>query len=892
MEKQLLLILLLIFTLSATFAQKLNYVQGEIMVKPRTGVDIRQWTKQYQTFAGKKTNIRVKELVSEPMNIWLLQFDFTRVAENALLAAMRKDKSLEIAQLNHRVELRSTLPNDAQINMQWQYLNVGQTGGLPNADTDADLAWDVTTGGVTPTGDTIVVCVIDDGLSENHPDFGDNIWVNHAEIPDNNMDDDGNGFIDDYFGWNTTLNNDDVFGRANHGTPVAGIIGAQGNNGIGVTGVNWDVKMMIIKGGTGVESEVIEAYSYPLAMRRKYNQTNGQEGAFVVATNSSWGASFLFPEDAPLWCAMYDSLGTQGILNAGATANLDVSVDISGDLPSTCPSDYLITVTNLTDEGFLYKEAGYGVKNVDLGAFGEEVWTIEAPDSYGTFGGTSAATPHVAGTIALLYSAPCAGFASLYKSDPKAAALLIRQYILEGVKYNVNLQGITTTWGQLNINNSMQLLLNACSDCFPPTSVGVEDVTDAKAILSWVSNESIDRVDLRWRLFGDESWTEITNVSSPYELNNLLACSDYEFQLRAFCGQEMLDYSSSVIFQTDGCCEAPEGLTVAGIGSEIANFRWTSVLLAESYTIRYRPEKTETWITRTTTNTSLVVNGLQQCTNYEIQLNTICSGEPSEFSDSFFYQTSGCGACLDLNYCQPRNLNADEEWIARVKLHTLENNSVSDNGYGDYTGMDAPSLTIGDEYTLELRPGFQSISYTEYFTVWIDYNQNGMFDFQERIYEEGANASLFQDTILIPENALPGITRMRVAMQFLGAGGPCSFNSDSGGEVEDYCVEIKARTTSTQNGIAPKDISMNLYPNPFAEQVQVELQLQESQEQIRLRIFNSMGQPVYMQMEKNVATGLQRYDLELSALPAGVYWLECRLHDGSRLTKKMVKTIP
>lgn len=887
MKKQLLLIIISMIAISSLTAQRLNYVQGEILVKPRAGVDVHQWAKRYSEFEGRKTDFRVGELVSAPMNIWRMQFDFTRVSEYALLDAIRKDKAIEVAQLNHRVELRSTLPDDPQIDMQWQYLNVGQSGGAPGFDMDADLAWDVTTGGLTASGDTIVVCVIDDGLNDDHPDFEDNIWINHAEVPNNNIDDDGNGFVDDYFGWNTTSNDDEVFERANHGTPVAGIIGAKGNNGIGVSGVNWDVKLMIVKGGTGIESEVIEAYSYPLSLRKKYNETNGQEGAFVVATNSSWGTPFLFPDDAPLWCAMYDSLGLQGILNAGAPPNLNVSVDVSGDLPSTCPSDYLIAVTNITDKGKLYEEAGYGPKNVDLGAFGDGVWTVDAPDTYGPFGGTSAATPHVAGAIALLYSAPCASFAELYKSDPKAAALLVREFILEGTTYNPELQGITTTWGHLNLNNSIQMLLNACSECFAPTSISIANVTADQATLSWITNSGIRQVDLRWRITGDENWTEVTNVSSPFTLQDLLVCTDYEFQLRAYCAEEVLDYTESLKFRTDGCCEAPKTLRVSSIGSEIAIFRWEKVLFAERYTLRIRPEGDAEWLTRTASDTSLILNNLQECTQYEVQLSTTCNGEPSEFSTSFFYQPPGCGACLDEDYCIPRNIDASTEWISSVSFGDFENISHSDDGYGDYTAMAGPVLTIGERYELELRPGFQEISYTEAFSVWIDFNQNGIFDFTERVFQKTANASTFQDSIDIPESALPGNTRMRIGMQFLNPGGPCSFTSS--GEVEDYCVEIKARTTSATQETFNETAAIELYPNPFDEQLRLTLRLREAQDVIQTRIFNAIGQQVQARQFKALPTGEHALTLDLPNLPSGVYWLQCRLANGASTTKRIVK---
>lgn len=892
MKKINFVLLFSLISLSANIAQKLHYAQGQLMVKPRAGVDIQRWANQWAVFEGRKTNFQVQKRVSEPLNVWVITFDYTRISELRLLEAIRKDKAIEVAQLNHLLELRSTLPNDPQIGQQWQYFNTGQSGGLPGADLGMHLAWDITTGGLSATGDTIVVCVIDDGLNRDHPDFAGNIWVNHAEIPNNGIDDDGNGFVDDYLGWNTARDNDAIYDRANHGTPVAAIIGARGNNGIGVSGVNWNVKLMIVKGGIGLESEAIEAYSYPLVMRKRYNATNGQQGAFVVATNSSWGANYLFPEDAPLWCAMYDSLGVHGILNAGATANLNVNVDVVGDLPTTCPSDYLIAVTNLNDRNMLVQDAGYGEVNIDLAAYGDGTWTVDPPTGYGTFGGTSAATPHVAGAIALLYSAPCPGFARLYKSDPKAAALLVRQFILDGTIFTPATQYLTATQGRLNVNNSLRLLMNACSDCFPPTSLDADNITDKQARLTWSANADIRRVDLRWRRTGTATWTEVPNAASPLTLNNLLACTEYEFQLKAFCANDTLNYTNSFRFRTDGCCEPPTGFRAGFIGTSIGNFQWSPVLAAASYTLQLRPAgSSESWRTLTSFGTSLLVNNLQACTNYEARLNAICNGEPSEFGESYFFRTPGCSACLERDYCIPRNLSTAEEWIESIKVHTLQNTSGDDGGYANFTGMTPPELMQGNRYAIELQPGFRQGTHLEYFSVWIDFNQDGIFDNTERVYEKGLTTQLFKDSISIPENATPGGTRMRIAIQFRVPGGPCTYNTgpDGGGEVEDYCVQIIDRTTAAPAPLTPQP-ALRLYPNPFTEQLQVALELPHAQPQVALHLYNATGQRVHTSIFEDLTSGAHTRTLSLAQLPPGVYWLQCRWTDGSTQTQKIVKT--
>lgn len=392
--------------------------------------------------------------ISRVLNIWKLEVNTDQLTEKQIINEFYKNSKVIDAQLNHKGGFRNE-PNDPMYDQQWQYYQSN------DKDIDADEAWEVTTGGLNTDGDEIVVAVVDDGVSANHPDIAANIWVNAGEIAGDGIDNDDNGFIDDINGWNIDEDSNQTNTGGWHGTPVSGIVGAVGDNGIGVAGVNWDVKIMTIVLNSVWEADVIAAYDYALQSRIKFNETNGDEGAFVVATNSSWGIDFGQPEDAPLWCAFYDEMGEAGILSAGATINGEVNVDEEGDLPTACPSEYLVTVTNMNQNDVKVNGAGYGLETIDLGAHGENAFTV-ASSGYGGFGGTSGATPHVAGTIALLYSAPCESFTELTKSDPAAAAQKIRDYIFEGVDPNASLAGKTVTGGRLNVNNAVQLLMEEC----------------------------------------------------------------------------------------------------------------------------------------------------------------------------------------------------------------------------------------------------------------------------------------------------------------------------------------------------------------------------------------------------------------------------------------------
>jgi serine protease len=784
--------LFLLFCLPiAMQSQQLHHVQGQVLVQLQPDISARHWLVGFHQ-KHPEVALQLEKAVVRPSNIWLLSFDYDLLAEDRVLALLQQENAVAIAQLNHLVQLRETIPNDPQFDQQWQYINTGQTDGLPGADLDADLAWDLTTGGLTALGDTIVVCILDNGIDVDHPDLVDNLWINHAEIPDNGIDDDNNGYIDDYQGWSIATDDDDIEGGS-HGTSVMGIVGARGNNNIGISGVNWNVKIMVVFNDFETnEADVLEAYSYPLEQRQRYNATNGAEGAFVVATNASWGADNLFASEAPLWCAFYDTLGVHGIINVGATANSNTNVDTDGDMPTSCGSDYLITVTNLDENNEKVAGAGFGATTIDLAAYGNFVYTTRNDAQYGAFPGTSAATPQVTGVAGLLYAADCPDFIQIARQSPATAALLAKDYILGSAIATDDLQGITVTGGRLNMWTSLQALLNNCGACLDPADLNAVSETETTATLSWTAFNNHTRIDLRWRELGAPFWNNLTDVATPLELNGLTACTDYEFQLKGYCDGEELPFTSSFFFITEGCCDLPEMIEVNNINFEAAFLNWSDVVAAQNYTVRFRQDPGDTWTQFTTTQSNFPFINLMPCTDYQAQIRTNCAGIISEFSPIITFTTLGCGGCIDLPFCTDFGLDTSEEWIESVQLHTLFNESGNDGGYGDYTGLPALQLVRGETYDLMLEPEHSGVMWGEYFLVWIDFNQNGTFQQSEIVFDPNDSFNeTVSGTFTIPEDAMTGNTRLRVAMQFLTAGGPCTF-PEGFGEVEDYCVDIIA----------------------------------------------------------------------------------------------------
>lgn len=807
-------------------AQGPEYIPGDLLVMLADGADPNTLVAELAVVQGTTTDIRIVEEVSAPMHAWLFHFDPTRIAQPIMLREMRKHPGVRIAQNNHVVKER-LVPNDTQYGQQWHHQNI-----------DSEDAWDLSTGGVTATGDTIVVCIIE-RADLPHPDLIGNAWYNHAEIPNNGQDDDGNGYVDDFRGWNPPSNNDNVY-NGSHGTQVAGMIGAKGNNSMGVVGANWDVKMMVVNYGGTQESQVIAAYTYPWVMRRRYNDSNGAQGAFVVATNASWGVDGGDPDDAPLWCAMYDSLGAQGVLNCGATANNNVNIDVVGDLPTACGSDYMISVT-ATNQNDVRTFSGYGLTTIDVGAPGESVRTTSLGGGYGNTSGTSFASPLTAGVIGLLYSAPCGSLMSLVQGDPAAGALYIRQVLFDGTEQVGNLAGQTVTGGRISAGNSMSLIMAACGACPMAYNLVAGSGAIGSADLAW-SSTSGTSFDVRYRVVGTTEWTEVTGLGSPsYTANDLLACTQYEFQVRTHCDGESGEYSASYTWTSEGCCTMPMQLSNGAAGENEVTVSWAPVLAAMSYDLRYALQGSSNWTTITgITANEHELDDLEACTGYQVQVRSLCGGGLSDWSASAMFQTTGCGACMDLGYCASAG-GTEDEWIERVVLGSINNTSGDDGGYGDYTGM-STTLIIGQTYPITLEPEYTFFTYSEYFTAYMDLNHDGQFTANELVFDAGQGVTnTLNGNLTVPSTAAPGIVRLRIVMQYDEPVANGCVTEFEYGEVEDYCVNLTTNVGVAEQGPA---LGLNVFPDPADRDIFFTLTGAPTDRPLTVSIMDASGRQV------------------------------------------------
>lgn len=801
------------FSLNAQMA----HVPGEILVQFAPGVDPKIAVAQHEELYGQSTELTLGKLLSAPMNIYRLHFNPSIVQEDQLLTALKRDPGIAIAQFNHLVSQREAFPNDPQIGSQWHHSNTGQGGGTIGSDIGSGLAWEITTGGLTALGDTIVVCVIEGG-NLNHPDLTDNAWINHLEIPGNGIDDDGNGYEDDYLGWNVNSEDDNGVLQGGHGTQVMGMIGAKGDNDLGVVGANWNVKIMSVAGENLFnEASVVEAYTYPLIQRQLYDSTDGALGAFVVATNASWGIDNGNPDDVPIWSAFYDTLGTYGILNCGATANNNVDIDVVGDIPTGAPSDYMISVT-ATNFNDVRTFSGYGATTVDLGAPGQNVFTTSGQSGYGSTSGTSFASPLTAGVIALLYSVPCESFAQFVKDNPQGAADYVRLALFDGVDPVPNLQGETVTGGRLNAFNSLSILLANCGEdiCLPPLGFDYSIQQDTIYTFSWTTL-SDEATTLRFRQVGTEEWTVLPETfETSFVIDTLEICALYEFEIAAACSETdgQLVFGSNQTFETKGCCEATPEMSTSGVTENTVEVNWSQSFNITAYEVYYSLADLGDWVLAGVfEETSFTIEGLEACTFYDIAVKPACS---ESFEDAHFsrIRTKGCGTCIDSPYCASLGESSFFEHIAQVEIGPYSFVTGNNDGYAFFedTGIE---LEAGAWYETTLTPGFLSTAYAEFFRLWIDLNQDGEFTADEELMSsEQGSPNAVTDTIVIPADAMLGATRMRVAMKYVGNNNPslgeCEVFEE--GETEDYCITVIENTLSVSDVDAFE--SFSLYPNP------------------------------------------------------------------------------
>ena len=425
------------------------------------------------------------------------------------LALFRGRSDVVYAEPNYHLQ-SSVIPDDGRFIDMWALENEGQTGGTVDADIDASGAWDVHTG-----SGSLVIAVIDTGVNWQHPDLADNMWLNADEVPGDHIDNDGNGYVDDVYGYDFINRDSNPMDDMGHGTHVAGTIGAVGNNGLGVTGVNWDIQIMGLKflgsDGAGTTADAIEAINYAVA--------NGAQ-----ISNNSWGGD-------PYSQAMFDAL--EAAANAGhlfvtASGNGDMfGIGINNDVSPFYPAGYevsnVLAVAAVDHQDQLASFSNYGANSVDLAAPGVNILSTTYDGGYGQSSGTSMATPHVAGAAALVWDA-----------HPDWSYTEVVAQLLDTVDVLPGLQGVVASNGRLNLANALDNPQPGPPPPPPGTLPLVEGFQDNEA-------EYIDARSGRWSVsygrYRMEPSADDDNLATIATLR-LDTAVPTDFELRAYVNAE------------------------------------------------------------------------------------------------------------------------------------------------------------------------------------------------------------------------------------------------------------------------------------------------------------------------------------------------------------------
>ncbi|MCY7347150.1 MAG: S8 family serine peptidase [Pyrinomonadaceae bacterium] len=473
---KLVLVLLFIFSLSAsfTYAQQKSavYADGELLVKYKNGTASR---------AALTVNAELNSVVLEefPDLGWQRVKVADGVSVEAAAARYAAFADIEAVQPNFYYHLLAT-PNDTQFNSSGMY---GMT------KISAPAAWDLTTGSAA-----VVVADIDTGLRYTHEDIAANAWTNPGEFPGNGVDDDGNGFIDDVYGYDFFYNdNNPIDDAGGHGTHTAGTIGAVGNNARGVVGVNWNVKIMAVKiyspnGADSTSVMLVNAYNYIRMMKNR--------GVNIRVTNNSYGGCGEACGYDQATKDALDAMGNAGILNVFAAGNDNRNIETSPAFPASYTSPSVLAVASSTSTDARSGFSNYGTTSVDVAAPGSSVLsTYNSSDAgYATLSGTSMATPHVAGAAALL---------SAY--NPNLSAASLKATLMNTVDPLTQWTAFVKTGGRINVDRALRNQ-TICNFSLAQTSIFLPGTTGGNFTVNVSSPTNCD-----YSATSNVSWITVTS---------------------------------------------------------------------------------------------------------------------------------------------------------------------------------------------------------------------------------------------------------------------------------------------------------------------------------------------------------------------------------------------
>ncbi len=451
-------------------------------------------------------------------------------------SAIQNLKSISIVQIaepNYIYKINRT-PNDPLYTQLWGMKNSGQNDsqgavGVEGVDIDVEKAWDIETG-----SNKTIVAIIDTGIDFDHPDLKDNIWTNEKEASGvAGVDDDGNGVIDDIHGYNAITGKGDAKDDHGHGSHCAGTIGAKGNDGKGIVGVNWDVQLMAVKfldsNGSGNLEDAIKAIDYATKM-----------GAKVMS--NSWGGG----EFSDTLQEVIKKSNAAGALFVAAAGNDASDNDTTPSYPASFEVDNVLVVAAINNKGILADFSNYGKKTVGIAAPGVNIYSSTG-GAYDSWSGTSMATPHVSGVAALLWS-----------HEPQLTNAEVKQRLLLTARPLAGLHNKTSTGGMIDAYNALS---NTVPPPDPNDPSNWESVPAAYASASpYLSNtnettvvtvDGAQQFSLYFEKFDTEgSYDTLTILDSANNTVQVLSGSNDDVYSAAITGSK-----ATLVFKSDSSVE-------------------------------------------------------------------------------------------------------------------------------------------------------------------------------------------------------------------------------------------------------------------------------------------------------------------------------------------------
>ncbi len=464
-----------------------NFQENELVVKINSNFEskVKELEEKYSS-----------DFVLISNNLYNVKFNLKDYTFDEMINNLNSEEVVDYAEPNYYFNLAVSPTTEPSYDSQWAIND-------SNFGINLIPIWDEIS-----SNEDVTVAVVDTGVKYDHPDLNDSIWINNSEIAGNSVDDDNNGYVDDYYGWNFADGNNQINDTNGHGTHVAGIIGAE-INGVGVAGVVPNVKVMSLKvissDGNIYLSDVISAINYAISKGVKIFNFSFGGDVYIQSFKD-----LLESKDALFICAAGN----------GGKDQIGDNNDVTPFYPSSYDLDNIISVAATDINGNLAGFSNYGFNSVDVAAPGQDIYSTYNVGGYVYLSGTSMAAPFVTATAALLSS-----------SDSRATLSEVRDNIIAGVKDLPSLNGKMSTSGLIDIKQTYNNFMNIVEFDSGDGSLGnpylISNARQLNAIrnnltASYKLSTSIDLSGYQWIPIGNETEPFAGTLDgSGYEISNL-----------------------------------------------------------------------------------------------------------------------------------------------------------------------------------------------------------------------------------------------------------------------------------------------------------------------------------------------------------------------------------